>query len=146
MAELVSLDTVTLGGVVETVPFADRLRLIPNIFGRLDAAIGQAGFFYVGPQTALYRIEGDQMEVRAGVPLDAPLPGFEMFEAPGSEALMHRHRGGFDGLAQVYQDLSAEIANLGRMRGTWAREIYRQVARNADLNVVDVYIDVTKET
>ncbi|WP_415403281.1 hypothetical protein [Tateyamaria sp. SN3-11] len=146
MADLVTLDPVQLGGVVDTVPFAERMRLIPDVFGRMDALIGQAGFFFVGPQTALYRIDGDEMEVRVGVPLDRALPGFEMFEAPGSEALHHTLRGGFDGLPQIYQDLSAQAKALGKVRGLWAREVYRQVARDPALNVIDVYMDVTDPT
>ncbi|MEL6452038.1 MAG: GyrI-like domain-containing protein [Pseudomonadota bacterium] len=142
MPDLVHIPARQLAGVVETVPFADRLRLIPDIFARLDAAIGQAGFFFVGPQTALYRIAGDEMEVRAGVPLDQPLPGFEMFEAPASDALRVRHRGGFGGLPQVYQDITAAITDRGLARGTWAREVYLQVARAPELTVVDVSIDV----
>lgn len=142
MAERVALDAVHLGGVIDTVPFAQRLALIPDIFARLDTAIGQAGFFYVGPQTALYRMDGDRMEVRVGVPLDQPLPGFEMFEAPAAPALFTRLRGGFDGLAQIYQDLNRTIEELGLQRGEWAREVYRQVARDARLNVIDIYMDI----
>lgn len=142
MADLVTLPPQRLGGIIDTVPFAERLALIPDIFGRLDAAIGLAGFFFVGPQTALYRIDGDQMEVRVGVPLDQPLPGFEMFDAPGSRALMQRHRGGFDGLPGVYQSLNAEATDQGLTRGTWAREVYRQVARDPALNVIDIHMDV----
>ena len=146
MADLVTLAPVQLGGVIDTVPFAERMRLIPDVFGRMDARIGQAGFFFIGPQTALYHLEGDQMEVRVGVPLDQPLPGFEMFEAPGSEALHHRLRGGVDGLAQTYQDLNVQVAAQGMVRGTWAREVYRQVARDPALTVIDVYMDVTRAT
>ena len=142
MAERVTLEPVQLGGVVDTVPFAERMRLIPDVFGRMDALIGQAGFFFIGPQTALYRIDGDEMEVRVGVPLDRPLPGFEMFEAPGATALHHRLRGGFDQLPQIYQDLNAQAEAEGAQRGTWAREIYRQVARDPALNVIDIYMDV----
>ncbi|WP_299589580.1 GyrI-like domain-containing protein [uncultured Tateyamaria sp.] len=142
MPERVTIAPQRLGGVVETIPFADRLALIPDLFGQLDTAIAQAGFFYVGPQTALYRVTGDQMEVRVGVALDRALPGFEMFEAPGSDALLHTHRGGFDQLPQIYQTLDAAVTEQGLQRGTWAREVYRQVARDATLNVIDIYMDV----
>lgn len=142
MAELVTLDPARLGGICDTVPFDKRMALIPDLFGQLDVAIGQAGFFYVGPQTALYRTVGDRMEVRIGVPLDKPVPGFEMFECPGGPALRQTLRGGFDGLPGVYQTLNSEVAKRGLLRGTWAREVYRQVAKDATLNVVDVYMDV----
>ncbi|WP_420013864.1 hypothetical protein [Tateyamaria sp.] len=107
------------------MPFDARLQLIPDLFAQLDVAIGRAGFFFVGPQTALYRLDGDQMEVRIGVPLDQPLQGFEMFEAPGGQALCHTMRGGFDQLPGIYQALTGEVSRRGLARGTWSREVYR---------------------
>jgi len=142
MAERVSIPMQRLGGVVETIPFAKRMALIPDIFGQLDSAIAQAGFFYVGPQIALYHVDGDQMEVRVGVALDRDLPGFEMFDAPRADALLHTHRGGFDTLPMVYKALDAAVTEQGLTRGRWAREVYRQVARDPGLNVIDIYMDV----
>ena len=116
MADLVSLPSETLGGVVDRVPFARRFQLIPDVFGRMDALLGQSGIFYAGPQTALYRVDGDHMDIRIGVPLPRRLPGFEMFDVAATQALHMRHSGPFDTLPGVYQALNAEIeAKLSRL-------------------------------
>lgn len=142
MPDLVSLPALRLGGVIETVPFVDRLDRVPPLFARMDALMEAAGLFYAGPQTALYRADGDAMEVRVGIPLDLALPGFEMFEVSATDALQLRHRGPFDGLPAVYDALKAEIEARGVQRGPWARETYVMVARDPALNVVDVAIDI----
>jgi len=144
MADLVSLPSERLGGVTDTVPFGDRFRLIPDVFGRMDSALGQAGIFFAGPQTALYRVDGDDMEIRIGVALPKPLPGFEMFDVPATQALHSRHHGGFDTLPRVYQALNAEVEARGLTRTGWAREVYRFVAKDARLNICDVYMDVAQ--
>ena len=145
MADLVTLPPETLGGVTDTVPFARRFQLIPDVFGRMDSLLGQSGIFYAGPQTALYRVDGDDLEIRIGVTLPKPLPGFEMFEVAETQALHLRHEGAFDTLPQVYQALTAEIEEQGFSRTGWAREVYRFVAKDASLNICDVYMDVATD-
>lgn len=143
MPDLIKHETVQMGGIVETVPMIARMQLIPTLFERLDDALDRASIFFAGPQTALYRIDGDEMEVRIGVPLFEPIDGFEMFEAPGARALCQRVTGPLDDLPRVYRALTGEIRARGLTRGTWAREVYRFIARDAVLNVTDVSIDVT---
>ena len=145
MADLVTLPPETLGGVTDTVPFARRFQLIPDVFGRMDSLMGQSGIFYAGPQTALYRVDGDDMEIRVGIALPKPLPGFEMFDVAETRALHLRHEGPFDTLPGVYQALSADMDARGLTRGGWAREVYRFVAKDASLNICDVYMDVATD-
>ena len=145
MADLVTLPPETLGGVTDTVPFARRFQLIPDVFGRMDSLMGQSGIFYAGPQTALYRVDGDDMEIRVGIALPKPLPGFEMFDVAETQALHMRHHGAFDTLPGVYQALTAEVEAQGLTRTGWAREVYRFVAKDASLNICDVYMDVATD-
>ncbi|WP_299657450.1 hypothetical protein [uncultured Tateyamaria sp.] len=144
MADLVTLPPETLGGVIDTVPFARRFQFIPDVFGRMDSALGQSGIFFAGPQTALYRVDGDDMEIRIGVALPKPLPGFQMFEVAEATALHMRHCGPFDTLPGVYKALTAEVENRGLIRTGWAREVYRFVAKDSSLNICDVYMDVAQ--
>lgn len=141
--ELVKFDAVRMGGIVRMIPMIDRMQRIPTLFEALDDALDRAQVFYAGPQTALYRIDGDRMEVRIGVPLFQPLDGFEMFDTPAGRALCQRVTGPLNGLPGVYRSLTDEISALGLTRGTWAREVYRFIAKDAALNVTDVSIDVT---
>jgi len=143
MPDLIRIEPVQMGGIVRTVPMIARMQLIPVLFERLDDALDRANVFFAGPQTALYRIEGDEMEVRVGVPLFEPIEGFEMFEAPAANALCERVRGPLDDLPLVYRSLTEEISARGLTRGAWAREVYRFIARDTHLNVTDVSIDVT---
>ena len=143
MPELVKFDTVQMGGIVAYVPMIARMQLIPALFERLDDALDRANVFYAGPQTALYRIDGEQMEVRVGVPLFQPIDGFELFEAPEARALSLKVNGPLHDLPRVYRALDAEIKDLGLTRGTWAREVYRFIAKDSALNVTDVSIDIT---
>ncbi|MEM6371526.1 MAG: hypothetical protein AAF727_01940 [Pseudomonadota bacterium] len=143
MPDLIQIAPAQMGGIVRTIPMVTRMQLIPVLFERLDDALDRASVFYAGPQTALYRIDGDEMEVRIGVPLFEPLDGFDMFEAPGANALCRRVRGPLDGLPGIYRSLSDDIHARGLTRGTWAREVYRFIAKDAALNVTDVSIDVT---
>ncbi|MEL7131868.1 MAG: GyrI-like domain-containing protein [Pseudomonadota bacterium] len=145
MADLITLPAQSLGGVTDTVPFARRFQLVPDVFGRMDALLGRAGIFYAGPQTALYRMTGDDLEIRIGVALPKPLPGFEMFDVAEARALHMRHAGAFDGLPRVYQALTAAVEERGLRRTGWAREVYRFVAKDASLNICDVYMDVATE-
>ncbi|MBY5932980.1 hypothetical protein KUV51_08225 [Tateyamaria omphalii] len=142
MADLVTLPAQMLGGVIDTLPFAKRFQLIPDVFGRMDSALGQAGIFFAGPQTALYRVDGDDMEIRIGVSLPKRLPGFTMFDVAETRALHVRHHGAFDTLPRVYQALSAEVEAQGLTRTGWAREVYRFMAKDSSLNICDVYMDV----
>lgn len=142
MPDLIQIAPVPMGGIVRTIPMVTRMQLIPVLFERLDDALDRANVFYAGPQTALYRIDGDEMEVRIGVPLFQPIDGFEMFEAPGGNALCQRVLGPLDGLPAVYRALTDEIHARGLTRGGWAREVYRFIARDAALNVTDVSVDV----
>ena len=144
MADLVTLPPETLGGVIDTVPFSRRFQLIPDVFGRMDSLLGQAGIFFAGPQTALYRVEGDDMDIRIGVPLPKPLPGFQMFDVDAAQALHIRHHGAFDTLPRVYQTMTAEVEERGLRRTGWAREVYRFMAKDASLNICDVYMDVAQ--
>ena len=143
MPDLIQIAPEQMGGIVRTIPMVTRMQLIPVLFERLDDALDKASVFYAGPQTALYRIDGDEMEVRIGVPLFQPIEGFEMFEAPGGNALCQRVLGPLDGLPAVYRSLTDEIAARGLTRGVWAREVYRFIAKDASLNVTDVSIEVT---
>ena len=145
MPDLIRIDPVQMGGIVDVIPMVGRMQLIPAIFERLDDALDRANVFYAGPQTALYRIDGDTMEVRIGVPVFQPIDGFEMFEVPGANALCQRVNGPLDGLPGVYRGLSADMTARGLTRGTWAREVYRFIAKDAQLNVTDVSIDVTDQ-
>jgi effector-binding domain-containing protein len=145
MPELIRIEPVQMGGIVEVVPMVARMQLIPAIFERLDDALDRANVFYAGPQTALYRIEGETMEVRVGVPLFQPIDGFEMFDAPGANALCQRITGPLEGLPGIYRALTDDMAARGLTRGTWAREVYRFIAKDAQLNVTDVSIDVTDQ-
>lgn len=120
-----------------------RMQLIPLLFERLDDALDRANVFFAGPQTALYRIDGEEMEVRVGVPLFQPIAGFEMFEAPAGRALSKRVRGPLTDLPAIYRDITDDISALGMTRGVWAREVYRFIAQDAALNVTDVSIDVS---
>ncbi|APX11147.1 hypothetical protein [Tateyamaria omphalii] len=142
MADLFTLPAETLGGVIDTVPFAKRFQLIPDVFGRMDSAMAQAGIFFAGPQTALYRVTGEDMDIRIGVALRKPMPGFEMFDVAETRALHMRHHGAFDTLPQVYQALTAEVEARGLTRTGWAREVYRFMASESSLNICDVYMDV----
>ncbi|WP_299549358.1 GyrI-like domain-containing protein [uncultured Tateyamaria sp.] len=144
MADLVTLPPQTLGGVIDTVPFAKRFQLIPDVFGRMDSLLGQAGIFFAGPQTALYRVEDDDMDIRIGVQLPRSLPGFQIFEVPEMQALHIRHHGAFDTLPRIYQALTVEVEKRGLTRTGWAREVYRFVAKDASLNICDVYMDVAQ--
>ena len=132
-----------MGGIVDRVPMIARMQLIPAIFERLDDALDKANVFYAGPQTALYRIDGEEMEVRVGVPLFQPVEGFEMFDAPEGRALCQRVRGPLTDLPAIYRALTDEMNDLGLTRGVWAREVYRFIAKDASMNVTDVSIDVT---
>ncbi|WP_299693161.1 GyrI-like domain-containing protein [uncultured Tateyamaria sp.] len=142
MAELVTLDPVTLGGLRRRFAFDERLSKIPSAFDALGGLQREAGLLACGPETALYRVEGDEIEVTVGVPMDVMLPGFEAIEVPGSRALMHRLRGPFSGLPQVYPALHAAAAEQGLTPTGLAREVYRIIARNDAHNVCDVYLDV----
>lgn len=144
MADLVILPPETLGGVIDTVPFAQRFQYIPDVFGRMDAALGQSGIFFAGPQTALYRVDGDDMEIRIGVALPKPLPGFQMFDVAESQALHMRHHGAFGTLPTVYKALTAEVEARSLTRTGWAREVYRFMAKDSALNICDVYVDVAQ--
>ena len=128
--------------MIDTVPFAKRFQLIPDVFGRMDSLMGQSGIFFAGPQTALYKVDGDDMEIRVGVALPKLLPGFQMFDMAETQALHMRHHGAFDTLPQVYQTLSAEVEAQGLIRSGWAREVYRFTAKDSSLNICDVYMDV----
>ncbi|MFL4471522.1 hypothetical protein ACERZ8_17165 [Tateyamaria armeniaca] len=143
MADLIQIEPMKMGGIVRTIPMITRMQLIPVLFERLDDALDRASVFYAGPQVALYRIDGDEMEVRIGVPLFQPIEGFEMFDAPGGNALCQRVLGPLDNLPGIYRSLTDDIHARGLTRGTWAREVYRFIARDAALNVTDVSIDVT---
>ncbi|MEL6809324.1 MAG: hypothetical protein AAFO97_16235 [Pseudomonadota bacterium] len=143
MPDLIRIEPARMGGIVRTIPMVTRMQLIPVLFERLDDALDRASVFFAGPQTALYRIDGEEMEVRIGVPLYQPIDGFDMFDAPGGNALCQRVLGPLDGLPSVYRSLTDEIAARGLTRGVWAREVYRFIAKDAALNVTDVSIDVT---
>ncbi len=143
MPELVTHHACQMGGIVATVPMIARMEMIPTLFERLDDALDKANVFFAGPQTALYRISGEQMEVRVGVPLFEPVPGFEMFEAPAGRGLCQRVNGPLSDLPALYRTLTEEISALGMTRGIWAREIYRFIAKDARMNVTDVSIDIT---
>ena len=143
MADLIQIAPMQMGGIVRTIPMVTRMQLIPVLFERLDDALDRANVFYAGPQTALYRIDGDEMEVRIGVPLFQPIDGFEMFEAPGGNALCQRVHGPLDGLPGIYRSLTDDIHARGLTRGIWAREVYLFIARDATRNVTDVSVDVT---
>lgn len=143
MPELITFAACQMGGIVDRVPMIARMQIIPTLFERLDDALDRANVFYAGPQTALYRIENEEMEVRIGVPLFEPIDGFEMFEAPAGRALCQRVTGPLQDLPALYRSLTDEISALGMTRGTWAREVYRFIARDSRLNVTDVSIDVT---
>ena len=143
MPDLIQIAPVQMGGIVRTIPMVTRMQLIPVLFERLDDALDKASVFYAGPQTAHYRIDGEEMEVRIGVPLFQPIEGFEMFDSPGGNALCQRVLGPLDGLPGVYRSLNEEISARGLTRGVWAREVYRFIAKDASLNVTDVSIDVT---
>lgn len=142
MPELVTFEAVQMGGIIDRVPMIARMQLIPGIFARLDNALDRAEVFYAGPQTALYRIDGEEMEVRVGVPLFRPLAGFEMFEAPAGRGLSQRVHGPLGDLPATYRAITDEISALGMTRGVWAREVYRFIARDDALNVTDVSIDI----
>lgn len=142
MADLVSLNAETLGGINRRVAFETRQSEIPGIFGEMDQLCESAGLFFAGPQVALYRIDGDDMDVSVGVPMEEPLPGFSGFEAPATRALCIRHRGAFDLLHTVYPKLHSAAAEQGLQPTGLAREVYRLIARDAKWNVTDVYLDV----
>ena len=142
MAELVTLDPLTLGGLRRRFGFDVRLTMIPGAFEALGALQRDAGLMACGPETALYRVEGDEIEVTVGVPMDEMLPGFERFDVPGTRALKHRHRGPFAGLPQVYPALHEAAAAQGLTPTGQSREVYRIIARNDAHNVCDVYLDV----
>lgn len=143
MPELVRFGPCQMGGIVDRVPMVARMQIIPTLFERLDDALDRANVFYAGPQTALYRIDGEEMEVRIGVPLFQPIDGFEMFDAPAGRALCQRVTGPLGDLPALYRSLTDEISALGMTRGIWAREVYRFIARDVSLNVTDVSIDVS---
>ena len=142
MADVVTLDPVTLGGLRRRFAFDTRLSEIPSAFQALGALQRDAGLLACGPETALYRVEGDEIEVTVGVPMDDMLPGFERFDVPGARALKHRHTGPFAGLPQVYPALQRAAADLGLDPTGQSREVYRIIARNDAQNVCDVYLDV----
>ncbi|WP_415920240.1 GyrI-like domain-containing protein [Tateyamaria sp. SN6-1] len=142
MAEVVTLDALVLGGVRRRFPVVERLALIPSAFDALSVLQRRAGILVSGPETALYQIMGDDIEVTVGVPMDEMLPGFERFEIARARALWHRHRGPLAGLPQVYQMLHAEADAQGLTPTGIAREAYRIIAENDAHNVCDVYLDV----
>ncbi|MEP1963178.1 hypothetical protein [Tateyamaria sp.] len=143
MLELVSFEATQMGGIIDRVPMIARMQMIPGLFVRLDEALDRANVFYAGPQTALYRIHGEEMEVRVGVPLFRPIEGFEMFEAPAGQGLCERVLGPLDDLPATYRAITDEINARGMARGVWARETYRFIARDTAMNVTDVSIDIT---
>ena len=142
MAGLVTLGAETLGGLRRRFAFDTRLTKIPGVFNALSQLQREAGLLVCGPETALYRMDGDEIEVTVGVPMDEMFPGFETFDVPGSRALLHRHRGPFAGLPDVYPALHAAAAEQGLTPTGLAREVYRIIARNDARNVCDVYLDV----
>ena len=142
MAELVTLPKMALGGIRQTVPFATRLEEIPKVFEAMMEIHKAAGIIVAGPETALYRVTGEQMEVWVGVPMDDLLPGYEGFEAPESRALVIRHRGPFSELPEVYPRLWAAAEAQGLAPSGLAREVYRIIAKDPARNVCDVYLDV----
>ncbi|MEL6564583.1 MAG: GyrI-like domain-containing protein [Pseudomonadota bacterium] len=142
MADLVTLAAETLGGVRRRFAFDQRLSQIPGAFDALSTLQQKAGLILCGPEMALYRMDGDEIEVTVGVPMDEMFPGFEPFELPGSRALYHRHRGPFAGLPEVYPKLHAAAAEQGLTPTGLAREVYRIIARDDARNVCDVYLDV----
>ena len=131
-----------LGGVRRRFAFDERLGKIPGVFDELGQVQQAAGLLVSGPETALYVMDGDQIEVTVGVPMDEMLPGFEQFDVPASRALCHRHRGPFAGLPEVYPMLHAAAAEQGLTPTGLAREVYRIIARDDARNVCDVYLDV----
>ena len=142
MAELVTLAPQTLGGLRRRFAFDTRLTQIPGVFDALSKLQREAGLLVCGPETALYRMDGSEIEVTVGVPMDEMFPGFEAYEVPGTRALLHRHRGPFAGLPEVYPALHAAAAEQGLTPTGLAREVYRIIARNDARNVCDVYLDI----
>ena len=142
MVELVTVEPLVLGGFQRRVPFAERLERIPEAFAELGRRQKAAGLLFAGPETALYRMVGNDVKVTLGVPMDDLFPGFEPIGMPGGRALWHRHRGPFAGLADVYPMLHREAERMELQVTGMTREIYRIVARDPKRNVCDVYMDV----
>ncbi len=144
MAELVRLEAERLVGLRRVVPFADRLREIPQVFDALMPIYDLLEIPDPGPEIATYRMVSEtEIEVTVGLALGQDYKGFDVFELPAAQALCHRHEGAFDGLPAVYPTLHAEADARGLGKTGLAREIYRHIDMNDPArNICDVYLDV----
>ena len=148
MAEIerVTLPAMRLRGVRREVAVGEGENNIPGVFAEFQEHLKAAGFLYAAPEIGLYRFVRDGvMEVTVGAPIDRDVPGLEVFEVPGSEALKTVHHGDFTGLPGTFGMVQAQVGERGLAFGTYGREVYRVIAKDIALNEVDVFLDVVDE-
>jgi effector-binding domain-containing protein len=105
---------------------------LPNVAHRL----ADLGAQPAGPPYGRYHQFGpDQVDVEIGIPVSAPITSLRPLaettvgeigasELPGGELAVTVHRGSYDGLSQVYDQLGEWIRGQGREEGAGPWESY----------------------
>ena len=102
--------------VRETVPLSGLREFFARAYGAVVGAVKQQHVQLSGPPFALYRgTPGEVVDVEAGFPLAAPLPGageggVTAGSLPGGEAYEALHIGPYEGLEDTYRALIARMA------------------------------------
>jgi effector-binding domain-containing protein len=126
--ELVTVEPTTTAVVRGTIA-ADE---VSDFFDRSVSVLGEAiaaqGVTATGPAFALYRgIPDETMDLEVGFPTDRaiePDGSAEPGELLGGQVARVVHAGSFDGLAGVWQELGAWIAEQGLTPAEWYWEVY----------------------
>jgi effector-binding domain-containing protein len=102
--------------VRETVPLSGLREFFGRAYGAVLGAARQQHVQLSGPPFALYRgTPGDVVDVEAGFPLAAPLPGtgeggVRAGSLPAGQAYEAMHIGPYEGLEDTYRALMARMA------------------------------------
>lgn len=151
MAELGPIRTLDLpqmemAAVVATVPLAQMSTAIKPLFEQFSAAMQAAGFVFWGPETALYRMEGDVMRCVIGVELDTVPEGLTRVSVPATTALCQRWSLTLAEFGDAHQALIGYAQSEGLAFGNWSREVYRALHGASGAFECDIILDLAAET
>ncbi len=145
MAEVqqTTLNAVQLVGVRRRVPRADKAKGLVDAQRAFWDAMEQAGIQSAGSEMVVYYDLDDEVEITVGVMMDVIPHGMSGYWMAKSKALLARHRGGHSDLPAVHVELRAQADAKNLAGRGYIRELYRVVADVPQLNVVDVFYDIS---
>lgn len=126
--ELRTLEPQPTAVIHETVPMAEIGPFVGRVFEEVGAYVGRAGVPMVGPPFSRYfGMPTDTVDVEAGFPVAAPVPGEGRVVAsglPGGEVAVTTYLGPYEGVPAAYDAIFRWIGEHGRQPAGPFWEVY----------------------